>query len=75
MHLPEEYFKVINTVINGSYVTVQPIKLGTPKIEASLLEPYFDDKTSARTTLYIYSRVKVIPDVVVFPWNANQNSG
>lgn len=75
MYLPEEYFKVLNTVVNGSYVIVQPIKLGTPKVEASLLEPYYDPKTSARTTLSIYSRVKVIPDVIVFPWHANQNDG
>lgn len=74
MHIPEEYFKVLNTVNNGSYVIVQPIKLGTPNIKASLVEPYHDD-TSAITTMSIYSKVKITPDEVVFPWHANQNSG
>lgn len=73
MHLPEEYFKIINTVENGSYVVVQPIKLGTPKIEATLLEPYRDSK-STRTTVFIYSKVKLTPTVIVFPWHMNQNS-
>lgn len=75
MHLPEEYFKIINEVKNGSYVVVQPIALGTPKIEARLIEPYHDIRTIARTTVSIYSMVKVTPDVIVFPWHANQNTG
>jgi len=73
MHLSEEYFKVIDTVKNGSYVVVQPIKLGTPKIEAILLEPYSDSK-STRTTVFIYSKVKLTPSIIVFPWHTNQNS-
>lgn len=75
MYLPEEYFKVLNTVNNGSYAVVQPIKLGAPVIEASLVEPYHDSRSSARTTVSIYSKVKVIPNEVIFPWHANQNSG
>lgn len=75
MNLPEDYFKVINIVNNGSYVVVQPIKLGTPKIEASLMKPYHDSESSIRITVFIYSKVKVIPDVVVFPWHFNQNNG
>lgn len=74
MNLPEDYFKVLRTVNNGSYVLVQPIKLGTPEIEASLVKPYHDSR-SARITVSIYSRVKVVPDIVVFPWHVNQNSG
>lgn len=73
MHLSEEYFKVINTVINGSYVVVEPIKIGSPKIEATLLEPNRGTK-SAITTVFIYSMVKVSPRIIVFPWHANQNS-
>jgi len=75
MNLPEEYFKVLSTVNNGSYVIVQPIKLGTPKIEASLVKPYQDSKSSARTSVSIYSRVKVKPGLIVFPWHANLNNG
>lgn len=74
MRIPEEYFKVLNTVNNGSYAIVQPIKLGTPNVEASLVEPFRDSKT-AITTMTIYSKVKVTPDGVVFPWHASQNSG
>lgn len=75
MNLSDEYFKVLNTVNNGSFVVVRPIKVGSPKIEASLVEPYRDSRSSARTTISIYSRVKVIPNEIVFPWHANQNSG
>lgn len=75
MHLPEEYFKVLNTVNNGSYAVIQPIKLGTPVIEASLVEPYHGSRSSARTAVSIYSKVKVIPNEVIFPWHASQNSG
>lgn len=75
MNLPEDYFKVLSTVNNGSYVLVKPIKLGTPKIEASLVKPYHDSRSSNRITVSIYSRIKVVPDIVVFPWHANQNSG
>lgn len=74
MDFPKEYFKVLNTVTNGSYVIVQPIKKGTPKIEASLVEPYEDSRSSARVSVSIYSRVKVKPDLIVFPWHANLNS-
>lgn len=75
IYLPEDYFKVLNTVINGSYVVVQPIKLGSPEVKASLVEPYQDSRSSARTTLSIYSRVKVTPNEIIFPWHADQNSG
>lgn len=75
MNLPEEYFKVLNTVNNGSYIVVQPIKLGVPVIEASLIEPYHDSRSSARTTVSIYSKVKVTPNDIIFPWHASQNSG
>lgn len=74
MHLPDEYFKVINISKNGTYAIIQPIKLGTPKLEATIIEPYRDSKSSARTTISIYSRVKVTPDYVIFPWHVNQNS-
>jgi len=75
MHLSELYFKILNTVNNGSYVVVQPIKLGTPNIGATLVDPYHDTKSSVRTTVSIYSRVKLSPEKIVFPWHANQNSG
>lgn len=74
MHLPEEYFKVISTSKNGTYAIIQPIKLGSPKLEASIVEPYRDSRSSAITTISIYSRVKVTPKDVVFPWHVNQNS-
>lgn len=74
MNLPDEYFKVLETVNNGSYVVVQPIKLGSPQIEASLLRPYQDSRSSARTSVSIYSRVKVNPDLIIFPWHANINN-
>jgi len=74
MNLPEEYFDVLETSNNGSYVIVQPIKLGSPQIEASLLKPYEDSRSSARTSVSIYSRVKVKPDLIVFPWHANLNN-
>lgn len=75
MNLPEEYFNVISTVNNGSYFVVQPIQLGTPKITASLVKPYHDTRSSVSTTVTIYSKVKVTPNTVVFPWHANQNRG
>lgn len=75
MDLPKEYFKVLDMANNGTYAIVQPIKLGTPKIEASLIEPYHDSKSSAQTTVTIYSKVKITPNVIVFPWHVNQNSG
>lgn len=74
MDLPEEYFKVLSTVTNGSYVIVQPIKLGVPQIEASLVKPYQDSRSSATTSVSIYSKVKVKPDLIVFPWHANLNN-
>jgi len=74
MNIPVEYFKVLSTVNNGSYAIVQPIKLGTPNIEASLVEPYHDS-TSTVTRMFIYSKVKVSPDEVVFPWHSSWNSG
>lgn len=73
MNLPKEYFNVLTTVNNGSYVVVQPIQLGTPKIEASLVNPYHDARSSVSTTVTIYSKVKVFPHIIVFPWHANQN--
>lgn len=75
MNLPEEYFKVLNTVNNGTYALVRPIKLGTPKIEAILKEPYHDSRSSARTIVSIYSKVNVTPKTIIFPWHANQNNG
>lgn len=75
MNLPVEYFIVSNMVDNGTYAIVQPIKLGITKIEASLIEPYQDSKSSAQTIVTIYSKVKVTPNLIVFPWHANQNSG
>uniref|UniRef100_A0A2S2NUW2 Nuclear pore membrane glycoprotein n=2 Tax=Schizaphis graminum TaxID=13262 RepID=A0A2S2NUW2_SCHGA len=74
MNLPEEYFDILKTSNNGSYVIVKPIKLGSPQIEASLLKPYQDSRSSARTSVSIYSRVKVKPDLIVFPWHANINN-
>lgn len=75
MDLPEEYFKVLSTINNGSYVIVQPIKLGVPQIEASLVKPYQDSRSSTTTSVSIYSKVKVKPDLIVFPWHANLNNG
>lgn len=75
LNLPEEYFKVLSTVNNGSYVIVQPIKLGVPQIEASLLKPYQDSRSAAITSVSVYSKVEVKPDVIVFPWHANLNNG
>lgn len=75
MNLPMAYFKVLNMVNNGTYAIVQPIKLGTPKIEALLIEPYQDFKSSTQTIVTIYSKVKVTPNIIVFPWHANLNSG
>jgi len=74
MNLPDEYFKILETVNNGSYVVVQPIKLGSPQIEASLLRPYQDSRSSARTSVSIYPRVKINPDLIIFPWHANINN-
>ncbi|VVC36046.1 Invasin/intimin cell-adhesion fragments,Bacterial Ig-like, group 2 [Cinara cedri] len=75
MNLPKEYFKILNMASNGTYAIVQPIKLGTPKIDATLIEPYHDFKSSAQTTVTIYSKVKVTPNVIIFPWHAKQNNG
>ncbi|XP_050442398.1 nuclear pore membrane glycoprotein 210-like [Adelges cooleyi] len=75
VNLPDEYFKVLQTTRNGSFVVVQPIKLGIPKVKASLIEPYEDAATNVIISVPIYSRVKVKPADVVFPWHLNLNSG
>lgn len=73
MQLPEEYFQILSIASNGTYALVQPIKLGTPNIEALLVEPYGDSSSSAKTTISINSKVKVTPDEIIFPWQLNQN--